>query len=170
MSRTADRDLIAELGYLTLGSRFRRLGERLQSGVAELARAEGIAAQPAQFPVLAALAEKPMTIGALVERLDLSQPGITRSVGRLVADGLVEPLAGDGGDMRQRTVGLSPRGRALLDRANARIFPHVERAVAAMCAGTGLDLLGYLDRLDAALAETPLDQRARALRDGKGSE
>lgn len=159
------RDLIAELGYLCLGSRFRRLGERLQAGVVELARKEGIAVQPAQFPVLIALEEQPSTIGALVARLDISQPGITRSVAKLIADELVEQIVSEG-DQRFREIRLTSAGQELLQRARQRIFPFVESAVAEMCTAPAQDLLTYLDRLDAALEAAPLDQRARRLRDG----
>ncbi|SFG10037.1 DNA-binding transcriptional regulator, MarR family [Novosphingobium sp. CF614] len=157
-------DLIAELGYLCLGSRFRRLGERLQAGVAELASLEGIAIQPAQFPVLAALADGPLTVGTLARRLDLSQPGVTRAVGKLVNDGLVEP-AGDTGDQRHRAFRLSNRGRELLEHARRRVFPLVEETVARLCARPDDDLLGHLAHLDKALAEVPFEKRLRARRD-----
>ncbi|WP_243921969.1 MarR family winged helix-turn-helix transcriptional regulator [Novosphingobium beihaiensis] len=160
------QDLISELGYMCLGSRFRRLGERLQAGVAELAKQEGLTVQTAQFPILSALAEGPATVGALARRLDLSQPGITRSVGKLVNDGLVE-TAGDTGDQRQRTFRLSAQGRKLLDHAERHIFPLVEETVAELCAGPPGDLLGCLARLDTALAQAPFGQRLLARRAGK---
>lgn len=158
------QDLIAELGFLCLGSRFRRLGERLQAGVIELARREGISVQPAQFPILIALEDRPLTIGALVIRLDISQPGVTRSVSKLIADGLVESAISDG-DQRFREVRLAPRGREVLALARERLFPFVAGAVAEMCDEPADSLLGYLDRLDAALDAIPLDQRALRLRD-----
>ena len=163
MEEALQDDLITELGYLCLGSRFRRLGEQLQAGVAELARHEGLAVQTAQFPLLAALAEGPLTVGALARRLDLSQPGVTRNLGKLVREGLVE--AGEStGDQRQRAFRLSARGRVLLDRAEQRVFPVVEETVAALCAGPASDLPGHLARLDKALAETPFGQRLLARR------
>ena len=159
------RDLVGELGYLCLGSRFRRLGERLQAGVVELARQADIAIAPAHFPVLIALAEKPRSVGGLVMRLDIAQPGVTRSVAKLLEDRLIEiaPGAPDD-DRRQRQLRLSSKGSALLDRARAELLPDIERAVAAICAAPADDLLGYLDRLDDALREAPLEARVRAER------
>ncbi len=156
-------DLIAELGFLCLGSRFRRLGERLQAGVAEVLRQQGIGVQPAQIPLLDALGEGTMTVGALVERLDLSQPGVTRSLGKLAADGLVAIVPGKS-DQRQREVCLTPQGKALLERLHAELFADVEDAVAGLCEGPAGGLLVHLDRLDAALAQEPLAQRIATAR------
>jgi DNA-binding MarR family transcriptional regulator len=159
------RDLIGELGYLCLGSRFRRLGERLQAGVVELAREADIGIAPAQFPVLIALAETPLSVGGLVQRLDIAQPGVTRSVAKLLEDKLIEIVPGaPDDDRRQRRLRLSRKGRALLDRAQAKLLPAIERAVAAICDAPAGDLLGYLDRLDDALRDAPLEARARAER------
>ncbi|AIT81191.1 MarR family winged helix-turn-helix transcriptional regulator [Novosphingobium pentaromativorans] len=164
-----DGDLIAQLGFLSLGSRFRRLGERLQTGVSELAGLEGIALNPAQFPILVALEQGPRTVGALARRLDLSQPGITRGIGKLVTEGLVEPVESDG-DQRLSTFALSAAGQDLLARIRKRIFPLVQRAVAELCEGPADDLLGHLTRLDHALAKTPFEQRLRAMRNqGSGA-
>ncbi|CDO37027.1 MULTISPECIES: MarR family winged helix-turn-helix transcriptional regulator [Novosphingobium] len=162
-------DLIAELGFLCLGSRFRRLGERLQAGVSELAGLEGITLQPAQFPIIVALEHGPLTVGALARRLDLSQPGITRGIGKLLVEGLIEQVENDG-DQRLRAFTLSDAGRALLARVQERVFPLVQRAVADLCEGPADDLLGHLTRLDHALAMTPFEQRLRAmLSEGSGS-
>src|SRR5579871_387971 len=106
------RDLVGELGYLTLGSRFRRLGERLQAGVAELARAADIPVSPALLPILMALAEHPLPVSGLVARLDIAQPGVTRSVAKLLEDGLIEVATGTkDDDRRQRKFRLSRKGR-----------------------------------------------------------
>ncbi|CCA92712.1 MarR family transcriptional regulator [Novosphingobium sp. PP1Y] len=160
---TKAEDLIAELGFLCLGSRFRRLGERLQTGVSELAGLEGITLQPAQFPIIVALEHGPMTVGALARRLDLSQPGITRGIGKLLAEGLIEPVLNDG-DQRLRAYALSEAGRTLLSRVQLHVFPLVQRAVADLCEGPPDDLLGHLARLDQALERSPFEQRLRAMR------
>ncbi|MCJ2183300.1 GNAT family N-acetyltransferase [Novosphingobium sp. 1949] len=155
-------DLIAEMGYMTLGSRFRRLGERLQAGVAEAFRAAGYTVQPAQVPILQALREGPMTVGTLVARLDVSQPAVTRSLGQLVQDGLAYSTP-TRRDARQREVGLTAQGDAVIAALSSQFFARVEAAVASLCTPPADDLLAYLDRLDAGLAASPLPQRIAAL-------
>ena len=48
-------DVVKELGYLTLGTRLKRLGERLQSQTQVLLEAAGTDVPASHFPILAAL-------------------------------------------------------------------------------------------------------------------
>ncbi|ODT91706.1 MAG: hypothetical protein ABS86_02210 [Sphingobium sp. SCN 64-10] len=153
------RDLIATLGYLCLGSRLKRLGERMQAGVAQHLAARGLDVQPAQLPLLWALIESgPMTIGALGERLGISQPGVSRAVAALEAQGLVRP-ADPARDRRQRQIGISPEGEALMALLSRTLFPAVEQAVEALCRAAGPDLLGQIDRIEDGLGARSLESR-----------
>jgi DNA-binding MarR family transcriptional regulator len=153
------RDLIATLGYLCLGSRLKRLGERMQAGVAQHLAARGLDVQPAQLPLLWALIERgPMTIGALGERLGISQPGVSRAVAALEAQGHVRP-ADPARDRRQRQLAISPQGEALMAHLSATLFPAIEQAVAALCDAAGPDLLGQIDLIEDGLGVRSLDVR-----------
>ena len=58
------RDFVRDLGLLTLGSRMKRIGERLQSEATRIAAARGATAQASQYPFLGALdARGELTIG-----------------------------------------------------------------------------------------------------------
>jgi len=48
-------DILRDHGAVFLGSRLKRLGERLQAGAAKVAGTAGLTLQPAQIPLLAAL-------------------------------------------------------------------------------------------------------------------
>ena len=152
-------DAIGQGGLLFLGSRLKRLGERLQADVLRFNEAAGVPLQPSQAPVLAALDRHgPLTIGAIVEALGLSQPSVTRNVARLAELGLVEALRGR--DQRTRTVALTDAGRALMQRSRAELWPRIEAAVAGLCAGLSGPLLGQLAAIEVGLAERSLDRRA----------
>jgi hypothetical protein len=61
-------DIIRAFGYLCLGSRFRRIGERLQADTQQIIDASGVAIQAGQYPFLAAIDRAgPLTIGELAE-------------------------------------------------------------------------------------------------------
>jgi DNA-binding MarR family transcriptional regulator len=153
------RDLIATLGYLCLGSRLKRLGERMQAGVAQHLAARGLDVQPAQLPLLWALIESgPMTIGALGERLGISQPGVSRAVAALEVQGLVRP-ADPARDRRQRQLAISPQGEVLIAHLSATLFPAIEQAVATLCNTAGPDLLGQIDRIEDGLGVRSLEVR-----------
>ncbi|MBO9576999.1 MAG: MarR family transcriptional regulator [Sphingobium sp.] len=152
-------DLITTLGYLCLGSRLKRLGERMQAGVAQHLAARGDAVQPAQLPLLRALhLDGPMTINALSDRVGISQPGVSRAIATLEELGLVASLA-DAHDRRQRRIGIAPPGRALMDDLTRTLFPVVEAAVEQLCSRDGLDFLAEIGRIESGLATEPLDGR-----------
>ena len=59
-------DLVAERGFLFLGSRLKRLAERMQGDVVRVAERAGLPIQPSQYPLLATLDRYgPLTIGEL---------------------------------------------------------------------------------------------------------
>jgi len=152
-------DLIASLGYMCLGSRLKRLGERLQSGVTQHLTARDIAVQPAQLPLLWALRDEgPLTIGALSDRLGISQPGVSRAAAALEKLGMIG-AATAGKDKRQRRIMITPQAEALLSTLSSDLFPAVQAAVEALCLAAGPDFLGDLRRIEDGLDREPLDGR-----------
>jgi DNA-binding MarR family transcriptional regulator/N-acetylglutamate synthase-like GNAT family acetyltransferase len=148
-------DVLRELGPAFLGSRLKRLSERLQSGAARIAADAGLKAQPSHMPILAALEGAPLTIGQLVQAIGISQPGITRSVGQLVELGLVKSR--NGADQRQRTISMTKEGERVLAQAKLDVWPKAEAAVRALL---GEDLGRFMEivgKMETALAVAPLD-------------
>jgi DNA-binding MarR family transcriptional regulator len=162
-------DVVKALGYLTLGTRLKRLGERLQMQTQVLLESSDVDLPASHFPLLAALERLgPLNVGELTEAVGSSQPGVTRLLDKLVAEGLVKStqLAGD---RRVRTIALTKSGRQLISRSQRTVWPTIETAVADACDGPAQPLLAALAALEEALAATPLSVRAERLRSGKGS-
>ncbi len=151
-------DVLHEQGPVFLGSRLKRLGERMQAGAAQVIAEAGLPVQPTHMPLLAALDGGVLTIGQLVQAVGTSQPGVTRAIGQLADLGLVQ--SGPGDDLRQRLVSLTPAGQAAMARARVHVFPKVAQAVDDLCDGDSAALLQHLARIKAALEAMPLDQRA----------
>ncbi len=155
-------DVIGQGGYLFLGSRLKRLGERMQADVLRVIESETLPIQPSQAPLLTALDRHgPLTIGAMVEAMGLSQPAVTRTVARLVEAGLVE-ISRPHRDQRQKTISLTGDGRLAMANFKARVWPRIEAAVVQLCAGLSGPILDQLATMEAGLADRPLDQRAPA--------
>jgi DNA-binding MarR family transcriptional regulator/GNAT superfamily N-acetyltransferase len=154
-------DVLADMGPIFLGSRLKRLAERMQTGAARILADTGLQTQPTHMPILTALDRGPLTIGQLADAVGSSQPGVSRGVGQLVGLGLVE-LARDA-DQRQRTASLTAAGQAAMARTRVLIWPRVEQAVNDMCAGLSGPLLEQLAGLEAALAAHSLDARVADL-------
>ncbi len=160
---TAD-DLVRDFGYLTLGTRLKRIGERLQADVTRLSARLGLAIPAAHYPLLAVLARGgPASIGTLAKRIGVRQPAITRSVLQLRAAGLVDADA-ETGDQRVKTVRLTPAGRDLVAEAERLLWPAVEATARDLCEGLDGSFLERLDALEDALVTEPLDRRAVARR------
>lgn len=155
-------DIVAERGRLFLGSRLKRLGERMQGDVVRLAEQAGLAVQPGQYPLLATLdASGPLTVGELTEALGVSQPTVTRAAARLLALGLVEASRA-GRDRRLKTLSLTQAGTAALTRSKAVVWPRVEAAVTELVEGLDGPLLDQLAAIEARLADRSLHERAVA--------
>jgi DNA-binding MarR family transcriptional regulator len=156
-------DIVRTRGHLTLGSRLKRIGERLQADVTRLSEGLGLPVPAGHYPLLAALAEAgPTSIGALATGLGVRQPAVTRSVRQLEAAGLVATVV-DATDRRIRNVALTAHGAETVERAARLLWPAVEEAVRRLCDGLDGPLLTQLGGLEDALAEIPLDRRAEAL-------
>ena len=151
-------DVMQDLGPVFLGSRLKRLGERMQAGAVRVIADAGLAVQPTHMPLLAALDGHSMTIGQLVQAVGVSQPGITRGVGQLIDLGLARSEQGT--DQRQRTISLTEAGEAAMSRAKLHVWPRVEHAVDDLCDGQTKAFLDQITRLEIALASASLDLRA----------
>lgn len=148
-------DLLQDLGATFLGSRLKRLGERMQAGAAKVALDAGLSVQPAHMPLLAALDGQSLSIGQLVQVVGISQPGITRGIGQLAELGLVQSEQGDDG--RQRSISLTPAGNAVLARAKLYVWPQIEEAVNALFGGQPEGFIKQIADIEAALSDNPID-------------
>lgn len=156
-------DIVAELGHLFLGTRLKRLAERMQADVLKVAAGAGLPIQPSQYPLLAVIErEGSVTIGQIADTLGISQPGVTRNMARLIELGLVD-MARDEKDQRQKSLSLSDAGKAAMEVSKREVWPRIDMAVAAMCEPLSGPLLGQISAIERALDDKPLDRRAADL-------
>lgn len=159
-------DVLKGLGHLALGTRLKRLGERLQAHVQVILDEAKVPVPASHLPPLAALdSGGAMTVGDLSRALGVTQPGVTRMTGALEVAGLVRSGAAED-DGRSRVIVLTPAGRGLLARLKRHTFPFIEAAVREACGDDPDRLLGQLAVLEDALEELPLAARATRLAQG----
>jgi len=153
-------DIVSELGYLTLGTRLKRLGERLQAQTQVLLGEAGVELPASHFPILAALDRLgQLSVGDIAEAVGTSQPGVTRMLDKLQSDGWVKSTAASR-DRRVRTIGLTAAGEKLVASSKRKVWPRIESAVADACSGRAESLLPALAALEESLLDTPLNVRA----------
>tara|TARA_R110001599_G_scaffold151336_3_gene336007 strand:+ start:105 stop:1082 length:978 start_codon:yes stop_codon:yes gene_type:complete len=153
-------DILKDLGYLALGSRLKRLAERMQADAAQIFEQNCFITQPSHFPLLAALDRYgPLTVTEAVAALGVSQPAVTRSLVGLVDMGLAETTVSDS-DRRQKSISLTPEGIDAVARMKREVWPHVARAAEELAAGPDTNLLEQIARIEAAFDEKSLSSRA----------
>ena len=159
-------DIVRSLGFLMLGTRLKRIGERLQADATRIATAQGVTVLSSQYPFLGAIDQfGPLTVGDMAVAVGITQPGVTRSIAQLAKQGMVKVRPGRD-DRRQRIISLTAAGRAEVEIGKKDVWPRVDAAVADLCHGLSGPLLDQLAALEAGLAERPLDARVEV---GKGA-
>lgn len=153
-------DLLAGFGVGFLGSRLKRLAERMQADAAEVARSLDLPVQPAQVSLLMTIRlHGPLTVGELAERLQLAQPTVTRALGTL--EDFVEARRSPD-DQRTKQLALTKNGEALMVRIQTQLLPRIEPAAASLVQGLSGDFMQGLARVEARLAEASLLRRVEA--------
>ena len=153
-------DVVRELGHLTLGTRLKRIGERLQSQTQRILDAHELNIQAAQFPFLAAIDRLgPLTVGEMAETVGMTQPGATRALGQLETEGLVE-ITQAVDDARRKSVTLTKQGKRLVEIGKRDVWPLIDAAVKETCRKLSGSLLEQLAELEDGLSDEPIDRRA----------
>jgi DNA-binding MarR family transcriptional regulator len=146
-------DIVRDLGYLTLGTRFKRLGERLQARTQVVIDDHGLAIPAAQFPFLAALDRLgALTIGELADAVGVTQPAATRTAAQLADAGYVTINVADE-DQRRKAVALTGDGKKLVAMGKRKTWPKIEEEVRALCKRLDGSILQQLAMIEDRLAE-----------------
>lgn len=157
-------DILAEHGILFLGSRLKRVADRMQAEATEVLERLELGVQPSQVILLAALDRfGPLSVGEAVEALGTSQPAVTRLVATLVEAGLVSADRGTR-DQRSKTLDLTESGRALVVRIKSTLWPAVRAAAESLTADLSGSFLQQLEGLEANLARRSLTARVEDAR------
>lgn len=154
-------DVVRQLGHLTLGTRLKRIGERLQSQTQRILDAHEVPIQAAQFPFLAAIDRlEPVAVGELADAVGVTQPAATRALAQLSEDGFVE-IAQASGDQRCRSITLTRQGKRLVGMGKRDVWPVIDAAVKHLCRGVTGSLLEQLAAIEDGLEALPLDRRTK---------
>jgi DNA-binding MarR family transcriptional regulator len=155
-------DFLGSLGHLALGSRLKRAGTLLQAATQAWLRDAGCDVPAAHMPLLAALdSVGSASLGTLVDLLGVAQPGVSRMVDSLEADGWITTLS-ETADKRVRVLELTGNGRELVAAAKRSLWPVVQAAVVDLCADLSGPLTDQLAGLEAKLSAGAYDDALRS--------
>ena len=151
-------DFLKELGTMALGSRLKRLLERLNKDVARYYRRRGTDFQPHWFSTLVLLGRRsPMTITGIADELRYTHPAVNKLAGQMVQAGLVQSSPGVR-DRRERHLSLTRKGRESI-AILAPLWDDINAVMAEAIAESGYDLVKALDGLEDQLDRKSLFHR-----------
>jgi|GEM_PF-109403 len=153
-------DFLDTLNELALGSRLKRLAERLQGQAAEIYQAYGLDIQAKWFTLLALLDQKDqVNIVEASNALGLSQPALTQFCKQLKAAKLVDILV-DKQDSRKKIIQLTGLGKQSIADMKP-IWRAVESAAIDLCEETDNQFYVSLLAFESALNRSSLIERTQ---------
>ena len=151
-------DYLTSQGVATLGTRLRRLLDRMDRDVVTLYRGAGTGFEPRWYPVFAVLRDEgPASVGALARRLGVTPAAVSQVRAALEAEGLIAAMP-DPADRRSQHLALTPRGLDMARRLQP-LWVAFAAAGAALLAEGAPNLMADLDGLDRALDRCGLKAR-----------
>jgi DNA-binding MarR family transcriptional regulator len=153
------KDFLDELGELALGSRLKRLSDRLMTDANLTYQAFGHSVQPRWFVLLALLhKQSQVSVVEASEYLGISQPAVSQFSRDLEDKGWLQVVF-DEQDGRRRLLQLTALGRAEVDSLQT-MWRAVDAAAKELCEEAGEHFFQSIQRFERALKRKSLRDRA----------
>lgn len=152
-------DIIEKLGFLSGGSRFRRIYEKLQISGDTIYKDSGLGFKSSWFPVYYVLsrAGEPQTIMEITDQIAFSHITVKNIVKELEREGLAQ-IKTNPDDKRSKLVSLTKAGLKLLDKLNP-VWEQISTALRDVLTTGHPEIISILERIDAELEKKPLHER-----------
>jgi GNAT superfamily N-acetyltransferase/DNA-binding MarR family transcriptional regulator len=151
-------DQLKSLGALALGSRFRRLSDRLMQDGILIYRDSGLNFEPKWFPVYIYLKERgPTAVMDIARGLGITHPSVNQTAKEMMSAGLIAAYK-DTSDKRKRVLALTTVGKARLSELEPA-WSRIGDALQELVDETQADFLGYISTIESALDRKSFYQR-----------
>ena len=153
-------DFYSRIGVMALGSRLRRLGDRMAEDAAQIYKLYGNEIQPRWFPVLYVLSEREeQSVTAIAEEIGHSHVSVSQIVKEMLQSGYVR-LKKQKSDGRKTFVALSRKGQTALASMKDQ-YADVREAVQNLQSEAGVDLWQALAACEDRLSRESLYDRVQ---------
>jgi DNA-binding MarR family transcriptional regulator len=157
-------DFFAQVGKMALGSRLRRLSDRISEEAAAIYQLYGNDFQPRWFPVFYLLAAQDgQTITGIAQEIGHSHVSVSQIVKDLAKHGYVEERASNSADRRKNHVFLSEAGRQLFRQLQDQ-FADVNSAIEAALSETDHNLWAAIAEWEHLLEQKSLFRRVQEVK------
>lgn len=154
-------DLLRELGPLALGSRLKRLSDRLMQDGIKVYRHCDLDFEPKWFPVFYFLAERgPSAVTDIARGIGITHPSVNQIAKEMISRGYLAAYK-DPKDKRRRVLALTAAAKAQRQRLS-QTWQLIDAALLELIEETGVDLLAHIETLERALANKSFLERFEA--------
>lgn len=151
-------DFFTEVGKMAIGSRLRRLSERITDDASHIYQLYDIDLQPKWFPVFYVLSKgQQKTITSIAEEIGHSHPSVSKIAGEMVRKGLLLEKK-DKTDGRRNMVTLSRKGLDIAEKIEAQ-YKDVNDVVGQTLSQTRNDLWKAIEEWEFLLDQKSLLRR-----------
>lgn len=162
-------DFYDKLGPVALGSRLRRLSERMSEDAAQIFEIYGSELQPRWFPVAKALTYlKDATVSLIAEEIGQTHASVSQIVSSMRRNGFVNCERGEQ-DSRKTFVSLSTKGLAAMHHVDTQCLD-VGKAVDELLSESSHDLWRALSDFETALTRRSTIDRTKSFRKQREAE
>lgn len=159
-----ENDFLKELEYLGITARLKRISDSLSYNIRDLYETEGVDIEPGWHLVFLILQKHgTLTMTELADAFELSQPAVTKMIGRMKSKGYINIRPGST-DSRKKQLVLSEKALNELPRFQ-KVWDAGQRSVKEMLHGNN-EFLRALEKFEQQLKYKPF--KARALDHLKG--
>ena len=151
-------NIISQLGYIAIGTRFRILTDRLMQDADKVYKSLDIDFEPRWFTVFYLINQKKqITTTELAEQLGYSQPAITQIINSLIKKKIIKAVKSRD-DSRKKVITIAPKGEEMLLKL-IPVWQEIENAVKELFSSTGYDILLILSKIEAELDKKSIHNR-----------
>lgn len=161
-------NLIKELGYLSLGTRFRILTDKLLQDVDKVYKSLDVDFEPRWFTVFYLINQREsISVTEIANELGYTQPAVTQILNILIEKGFVKSVK-EKEDSRKKILTITPKGKKLFENLQP-VWQIIESTVREFFLSTGYDILTILDKIESGLSEndiyTRIEEKLKILRE-----
>ena len=151
-------DLIKQLGYLSLGTRFRILTDKLLQDVDKVYKNLDLDFEPRWFTVFYLVHNTgAITVTEIANHLGYTQPAVTQIINILTEKGLLSSVK-EKEDSRKKVITVTTKGNELFKKLQP-VWQVIERSVRELFLSTGYDILSVLGKVEAELERKDIFSR-----------
>ena len=150
-------DVIKQLGELAIGSRLKRLSDRIMREGSNIYRKHGIDLEPRWFPVYYLLSQRSgIGVMEIAAELDTTHPSVSQIVKEMQKRGLIDSTV-DKNDARKKLLSLSKKGTEMLPKIRP-IWNDIAAGAHNILSQCNNNLLAAVEEVENHLNRQPFDK------------